>query len=130
MSRSPAALILVPAMLLCGCSRNSAGAPGAAPAELGSAEQLVNEEADVPEELSGEWYLLDFSGISEPQKWEFRSGGVLIAGDEEREWKLRNSLFRRSDKIYIDGERYEFTRLDEAIYIQVRRRFGVLPVYC
>ncbi len=129
MSRSPAALILVPAMLLCGCSHNSAGAPGAAPAEPGSAEQLVNVEADVPEELSGEWYLLDFSGISEPQKWEFRSGGVLVAGDEEREWKLRNSIFRRSDKIYIDGERYEFTRLDDAIYIYKLDAGSVYSLY-
>lgn len=110
----PAVSLLVLAFLLCGCSYRE-NAPGAAGAqtEPQSTEQSESAQTDLPEELSGEWYLLDFSGENEPQRWEFRSDGVLAAGEEEREWELKKRVFG-NDILLIDGKRYEFTTSDQA----------------
>lgn len=118
------ALVLAFVVVLSGCRYTGGHSPAGSPADSGSSE-VSEKSAEVPEEFSGEWYLWDFSGNSEPQKWEFRSNGVLIAGDEEREWKVVKPLLGR-EKIYIDGKRYLYSRVDDALYIY---KYDAGPVY-
>ena len=94
------ALVLAFVVVLSGCRYTGGHPPAGSPADSGSSE-VSEKSAEVPEEFSGEWYLWDFSGNSEPQKWEFRSNGILIAGDEEHEWKAVKPLLGNK-KLYID----------------------------
>lgn len=121
------ALVLAFVVLLSGCRYAGELSPADSPANPGSSE-VSEDSAEVPEELSGEWYLLDLSGSSEAQRWEFRSGGVLIAGDEEREWKVTTPLFGNK-KIYIDDSRYDYSRIDDALYIYEEHGGPVYGLY-
>lgn len=102
------AFVLAFVIMLSGCRYTGEPFAADSPANSGSSE--------VTEEFSGEWYFLVNAENGRPQKWEFRSSGVLIAGDEEREWKVVKPLWG-SDKICIDGKTYEYIRDDGALYI-------------